>query len=173
MIFKENKFKAFMYKCSGGAYMPYQTKKYKILTIISFIMFILLIPSLGSIATVLLAVSAICFLRMLKYAKIHLRYDDQLEITDDMIILSHYAGRGRKKEKYTMSIKRSQLEGIEYFKQYNQIAFLGIADYGTVKLYGMFVGNIFTVNPLPYLEENIMKVSVVKKGSFGDKWRKD
>ena len=100
------------------------------------------------------------------------RYNQTLEITDKKIIYTYDSGLGRKKETITVEIDIVMLAGIEYFTKTREFAFLAPVTYDNGYTdFGIPVENAFSGNPIPYLNQNVMKVKKIHKGNFSEKWR--
>ena len=103
------------------------------------------------------------------------RRKNQLEINNRYIILTCYVtnldNNKHETEKLTIKIARHELRGIEYYTKSKRLGFLGPADYGFTKLDDFATEDIYDDGLIEYLEKNVMEITYVKKGDFGDNSR--
>lgn len=171
MIFKEIRWKRMLNRFKNPQWSD--GKKYVKITILMVILTIIAAIVIPRIAGIFLIVTGVFMVLMLKKVNINMRSNQILQIKDGMIIIDFDAKEFlKRKEHCTHTLEISKLEGIEYFEETGEIAFLTWVDFGACKMYGCDTENIYAPDLLEYLKQEVMEVQYISKGNFASRWRK-
>ena len=171
MTFHENKLKNLIYRLQNPQYLLRGKRSTRITVVLFLASIVSLLLGLYFAFTIVIA-TIVSFLFMCKYVNFYFRYHARIEITEETVVCFFECGLGRKKITELKTMPISEIEGIEYFIETKEIAFLVPVVYKNgYEDYGFCMENVFDGDVVSYLSEHVQKVQYVQEGSFSSKYR--